>query len=107
MGNFIIGNKSNEQLKLNESISTKEQYILQGVFAKFNEMNRNSRIYTAEECRKELEKYKKKNPKYRRINQKPGRVILSMMKLESEILYYFSYVKRIYPAIMRRLKKEM
>lgn len=49
MGNFIIGNKSNEQLKLNESISTKEQYILQGVFAKFNEMNRNSRIYTAEE----------------------------------------------------------
>lgn len=49
MGNFIIGNKSIEQLKLNESISTKEQYILQGVFAKFNEMNRNSRIYTAEE----------------------------------------------------------
>ena len=49
MGNFIIGNKSNEQLKLNESISTKEEYILQGVFAKFDEVNRNSRIYTAEE----------------------------------------------------------
>lgn len=49
MGNFIIGNKSIEQLKLNESISTKEQYILQGVFAKFDEVNRNSRIYTAEE----------------------------------------------------------
>lgn len=49
MGNFIIGNKSNEQLKLNESISTKDEYILQGVFAKFDEVNRNSRIYTAEE----------------------------------------------------------
>lgn len=49
MGNFIIGNKSIEQLKLNESISTKDQYILQGVFAKFDEVNRNSRIYTAEE----------------------------------------------------------
>ena len=49
MGNFIIGNKSNEQLKLNESISTKDEYILQGVFAKFDEINRNSRIYTAEE----------------------------------------------------------
>lgn len=49
MGNFIIGNISTEKLKLNESISTKEQYILQGIFAKFDEMNRNSRIYTAEE----------------------------------------------------------
>ncbi len=49
MSNFIIGNTSIEQLKLNESISTKEQYILQGIFAKFDEMNRNSRIYTADE----------------------------------------------------------
>lgn len=49
MGNFIIGNTSIDSLKLNESVSTKEQYILQGIFAKFDEMNRNSRIYTAEE----------------------------------------------------------
>ena len=49
MNSFIIGNTSIDSLKLNESVSTKEQYILQGIFAKFDEMNRNSRIYTADE----------------------------------------------------------
>ena len=49
MGNFIIRNHSNSNLKLNESQTPKEQYILQGVFAQFDVENRNGRIYTKDE----------------------------------------------------------
>jgi hypothetical protein len=49
MGNFIIRNHSNSNLKLNESQAPKEQYILQGVFAQFDVENRNGRIYTKDE----------------------------------------------------------
>lgn len=79
----------------------------QNIYTGWKYMDRKGRVFSAEECRKELEAYKKKSPKYKRINKKPGKLVLSLMGLESNILYYWSYAKRIYPAIMRRLKKEM
>mgnify|MGYP003305386806 CR=1 FL=1 len=79
----------------------------QNIYTGWKYLDRKGKVFSAEECRKELEAYKKKSPKYKRINKKPGKLVLSLMGLESNILYYWSYVKRIYPAIMRRLKKEM
>lgn len=79
----------------------------QNIYSGWKYLDRKGKMFTAEECRKELEEYKKKSAKYRKINKKPGSFVLSMMKLESEFRYHFSYVKRIYPAIKRRLKKEM
>ena len=79
----------------------------QNIYTSWKYLDRKGRVFSAEECRTELEAYKKKSPKYKRINKKPGKLVLSLMGLESNILYYWSYVKRIYPAIMRRLKKEM
>ena len=79
----------------------------QNIYTGWKYLDRKGKVFTAEECRKELEIYKKKNFKYKRVNQKPGEFVLLLMRLESDILYYWSYVKRIYPAIMRRLKKEM
>ena len=79
----------------------------QNIYTGWKYLDRKGKVFTAEECRKELEIYKKKSPKYKRINKKPGEIVLSLMRLESNILYYWSYAKRIYPAIMRRLKKEM
>ena len=79
----------------------------QNIYTGWKYMDKKGEVFSAEECRKELEEYKKHSPKYRKINQKPEGLRLSLLKLESELWYYFSYVKRIYPAIMRRLKKEM
>lgn len=79
----------------------------QNIYSGWKYLDRKGKVFTAEECRKELEEYKKKSAKYRKINKKPGNFVLSMMKLESEFRYHFSYVKRIYPAIKRRLKKGM
>ncbi|MBR4982810.1 MAG: glycosyl transferase [Lachnospiraceae bacterium] len=79
----------------------------QNIYTGWKYLDRKGKVFSAEECRKELEAYKKKSLKYKRINKKPGEFVLSLMRLESNILYYWSYAKRIYPAIMRRLKKEM
>ena len=49
MSSFIIGTNSSSLLKLNESLSNKEQYILEGIFAQFDTENRNGRIYTKDE----------------------------------------------------------
>ncbi|MBR3807489.1 MAG: glycosyl transferase [Lachnospiraceae bacterium] len=79
----------------------------QNIYTGWKYLDRKGKVFSAEECRKELEAYKKRNSKYKRINKKPGEFVLALMRLESNVLYYWSYVKRIYPAIMRRLKKEM
>ena len=79
----------------------------QNIYTGWKYLDRKGKVFTAKECRKELEEYKKKSSKYKKVNKRPGKIKLSILKMESEILYYFSYVKRIYPAIMRRLKKEM
>lgn len=78
----------------------------QNIYTGWKYLDRKGNVFSAQECRKELEEYKKKSSKYKKINQKPGKFILSLMKMESNALYYFSYAKRIYPAIKRRLKKE-
>ena len=78
----------------------------QNIYTGWKYLDKKGRVFSAEECRKELEEYKKKSPKYKRVNQKPGDTVLKLMKLESEILYYYSYVKRILPALKRRLMKK-
>ena len=78
----------------------------QNIYTGWKYLDKKGKVFTAEECRKELEEYKKKSPKYKRINQKPNDTVLKLMKLESEILYYSSYAKRILPALKRRLLKK-
>ena len=51
---MVCGN-ANKSLKLNESESTKDRYILEGLFAgPFGVENRNKRIYKADEYLKHL-----------------------------------------------------
>lgn len=77
----------------------------QNIYTGWKYLDRQGNVFTAEECRKELEEYKKKSKKYQRLNKKPGNLVLNMMKVESEILYRFSWVERIYRSVLKRLKK--
>lgn len=77
----------------------------QNIYTGWKYIGRDGKVYSAQECQKELEEYRKTSPKYKRVNKKPGSFGLKMMRLESELLYYFSYVKRIWPALLRRLGK--
>ena len=77
----------------------------QNIYTGWKYLDRQGKVFTAEECRKELEEYKKQNKKYQRVNQKPGNLILNMMKVESEILYQLSWGERIYRSVIKRMKK--
>ena len=56
MKNFLICGNSSKPMKLNESESTSDRYILQGLFAgPFGVENRNKRIYEVDEYLKHLQ----------------------------------------------------
>lgn len=55
MGSMMLCKKSNDALKLNESLTDKGAYVLEGVVAELGIMNANHRIYTEEEYLKHLQ----------------------------------------------------
>ena len=77
----------------------------QNIYSGWKYLDRSGRVYTAEECRKELEEYKKTSTKYKNRNKKPGKLKLKALKMESDFLFYLSYVPRILPALRRRVSK--
>lgn len=76
----------------------------QNIYSGWKYMDRRGRLYTAGECRQELEKYKKTSQSYRRLNRKPEGVTAGLMKLESELLYRASWIRRMADALKRRIK---
>ena len=77
----------------------------QNIYTGWNYMDRRGRVYSAKECRAELESYKKNCKKYQKVNVKPNKVILQLMKIQSEIMYRISWVERIYRSFLRRMKR--
>lgn len=75
----------------------------QNIYSGWKYMDRKGRLYTAEECRKELEEYKKKSPRYRKLNQKPGGWVKMLMEAESRLLYGLSWADRILASLKRRI----
>ena len=54
----------------------------------------------------ELEEYKKHSPKYRRINQKPGKTRRFCQNIRRKALYGWFYLKKIERAVIRRMKRQ-
>lgn len=77
----------------------------QNIYTDWKYMDRNGVIFSAEECRKELQKYKETNKKFKKLNIKPGKIQAFWMKAESELLYYASWINRIYRSFIKRAKK--
>lgn len=74
----------------------------QNIYSLFHYMDRKGRIFTAEECRKELEEYKKHSATYARRNQKPGTIRHIFQVVRSRRLYGAFYLKKIWRAALRR-----
>ena len=55
MNSLMICSNAKNALKLNESENTGEKYILEGVFAELDVLNRNQRVYKKEEYLKHLQ----------------------------------------------------
>lgn len=77
----------------------------QNIYSLFHYMDRKGKLFTAKECREELEEYKKHSGKYARRDQKPGRVRRFFQILRSKCVYGWFYLKKIRRALARRLGK--
>lgn len=75
----------------------------QNIYTGFHYQDRKGRIFTAQECRKELEEYKKSSSKYRNLNQPPKGLQLKKMEFVSTCRFSFYQLVRILRAVRRRL----
>lgn len=78
----------------------------QNIYSNFHYMDRAGRIFTAEECRRELEQYKQKSAYYKRIGQRLTGPALTMAKIKSRRLIYGDLVVRALRSARRRIKIE-
>lgn len=75
----------------------------QNIYTGFHYMDRRGRVFTAEECRRELDSYKSDSTSYRKLNLKPGMCREKMMLATARCKYLIYRMKRILRGIKRRL----
>lgn len=76
----------------------------QNIYEGWHYQDRRGRIFTWEECRKELEQYKLKSPFYRRLNVHPEGAVLQWERIKSRIRYGTYMGIRVLRSIRRRLR---
>ena len=78
----------------------------QNIYSLFHYMDRKGRMFTAKECREELEEYKKKSALYARRNQKPDKVRTFFQNIRRRFVFGWFYLKKVWRAVLRRMKKQ-
>ncbi len=78
----------------------------QNIYSLFHYMDRKGRLFTAKQCRDELEAYKCKSGKYARKNKKPSPARHFGQIIRSKCIYGCFYIKKIKRAVIRRLRKQ-
>lgn len=74
----------------------------QNIYSDFWYLDRKGKLYSAEECRKELDEYKKYSPKYRKVGMKLTGIQLYIAKGRSKSLIYKDMLIRILRSLKRR-----
>ena len=74
----------------------------QNIYSCFHYMDKKGRIFTPEECKAELEEYKRTSATYRRINVKPGTIRKCMQNIRAKYLYSVYMGKKIWRSLERR-----
>lgn len=77
----------------------------QNIYSLFHYMDRRGRMYTAEECKKELAEYKRTSKRYAGINVRPQGVRLKLMQLHAQYIYKKAYVCIIARGVKRRVRR--
>ena len=95
---FIIAPKYWARHNVSDGYWASEQNIYSG----FHYQDRRGRIFTASDCREELQKYKKRSAKIKNAGKRPEGLRLFCGKLNSRRIYYSYMGKKIYRALLRR-----
>ena len=74
----------------------------QNIYSCFHYMDRKGRIFSPEECRAELEEYKRSSANYRMLNHHPGTLRTNAQKIRSRVLYGWYFGKKILRSLERR-----
>lgn len=77
----------------------------QNIYSLYHYMDRKGRLFTADECRRELQEYKRRSRKYARRNQRPGKIKEEFQRIRAKGVYSLFYLKKIKRAAARRLKR--
>ncbi|MDE7016520.1 MAG: glycosyl transferase [Lachnospiraceae bacterium] len=79
----------------------------QNIYSLFHYMDRKGRLFSAQQCREELEQYKRTSRKYARLNTKPTGLLLTGMKLHAQYIYKKAYCAKIMRGLQRRIKEKL
>ena len=74
----------------------------QNIYSCFHYMDKKGRIFSPEECRKELEEYKKRSKVYKKLNQRPGEFLHKCQTVRAKWLYGVYMFKKIIRSLERR-----
>ncbi|MDD2970516.1 MAG: glycosyl transferase [Lachnospiraceae bacterium] len=101
MNQYVIAPKYWARHNVSDGYWASEQNIYEG----FHYMDRKGHLFTTEECRQELDVYKKTSRKYSRLNQKPDGLNAKLYRIRSKYIYEKYYLARIARGVLRRIKK--
>ncbi|MBR5597751.1 MAG: glycosyl transferase [Lachnospiraceae bacterium] len=76
----------------------------QNIYTGFHYQDRKGKIFTAEECRNELEEYKKTSKKYKNVDVYPEGMALVFMKIQSKSRFYFYKGIRLCRGVLRKIR---
>ncbi len=77
----------------------------QNIYSLFHYMDRKGRMFTADACRKELQRYKKTSARYRKLNVRPEGAQLKLLQAHAWYVYKNAYVCKIARGVERRWKR--
>ena len=76
----------------------------QNIYEGWHYQDRHGRVFSAEECRAQLQEYKAKAKAYRRLNQRPEGALLFAEQVKSKVRYTCYKCLRIARSIRRKVK---
>lgn len=74
----------------------------QNIYTGFHYQDRSGRLFTAQECRRELEEYRSRTSLYERAAKRPEGIRMMICRLRSWLLYKWFFAKKAVRALGRR-----
>lgn len=76
----------------------------QNIYEGWNYQDKHGRVFSSQQCKEELEQYKKNSPYYRKLNCKPRGAALVLAQVKSKVRYILYKGLRIFRGVKRKLK---
>ena len=102
----VVHNLNNIGTNFEGALMKALRSLEQNIYSLFHYMDRKGKLFTAEECRRELAEYKKRSHKYAKKNKRPGRAGVFYQNIRRRGVYGWFYLKKAWRALIRRMKAQ-